>query len=135
MRVCVTFRTMNARGLSIFLGILSVEICAVMLPLIECRAQGNTPPMSSVSEGSPSSPPAAASKIYKDSGWSPAPEKPKKGASSATETQGKRVSPIIVLAGWFCLIAAIRIFSDWRRKRIQARHVAEMQEYFQRGGR
>jgi hypothetical protein len=124
---------MNARGLSVLFGILSVGIGVAMSPLLECRAQGEVAPVPPVSEGASPGSPAAASKIYKDSGWSPSPEKPKKRAE--TETQGKRVSPIIILAGWFCLIAAIRIFNDWRRKRIQARHVAEMQEYFRRGGR
>jgi len=124
---------MNARGLSVLFGILSVGMGVAMSPLLECRAQGEVAPVAPVSEGASPSSPAAASKIYKDSGWSPSPEKPKKRAE--TETQSKRVSPIIILAGWFCLIAAIRIFSDWRRKRIQARHVAEMQEYFRRGGR
>lgn len=98
----------------------------------ECRAQGESAPVAPVSEAAASIPPAAP-KIYKDSGWSPTPEKPKKGA--VTEAQGKRISPIIIVAGWFCFIAGIRIFSDWRRKRVQARHVAEMQEYFRRGGR
>jgi|GEM_PF-2485132 len=124
---------MNVRGLFVFLGILCVGIGLGMSPLLECRAQEEATPVTPVSVGTPPNPPAAASKVYKDSGWSPSPEKPKKRAE--TETQGKRVSPIIILAGWFCLIAAIRIFSDWRRKRIQARHVAEMQEYFRRGGR
>ena len=124
---------MNARGLYVFFGILSVGIGVGMSSPLECRAQGEAAPVTSASEGASPNPPAVASKTYKDSGWSPSPEKPKKRAE--TETQGKRVSPIIILAGWFCFIAAIRIFSDWRRKRIQARHVAEMQEYFRRGGR
>jgi len=124
---------MNARGLSVFLGILSVGIGVGISPLLECRAQEEVAPVTPVSGGTSPNPSAAASKVYKDSGWSPSPEKPKKRGE--TETQGKRVSPIIILAGWFCFIAAIRIFSDWRRKRIQARHVAEMQEYFRRGGR
>jgi len=41
----------------------------------------------------------------------------------------------MIVAVWFALVAAFRIFGDWRRKRIQARHVAEMEAYFRERGR
>ena len=89
-----------------------------------------TPPSSpaSSSVSTTSAPP----RVYKDSGWSPTPNLPKKAPA---DTQGKRVAPIMIVAVWFALVAAFRIFGDWRRKRIQARHVAEMEAYFRERGR
>ncbi|MEI6871392.1 MAG: hypothetical protein WCL08_03840 [Verrucomicrobiota bacterium] len=122
---------MNARALCVVLTLLSSGILAVP----KCVAQGESAP-AVPSVGNPRGGPSAGSpegkgpKVYKDSGWSPTPEKPKKPTAPVME--GKRIAPIIFVAAWFCLIALLRIVRDWRRRRIQMRHVAEMEEYFRR---
>ena len=122
---------MNARALWVVLTLLSSGILAVP----ECVAQGE-PASAAAPVGNPPSGPSASPpegkrpKVYKDSGWSPTPEKPQKPTSPVME--GKRIAPVIFVAAWFCLVALLRIVRDWRRRRIQLRHVAEMEEYFRR---
>ncbi|NBV85640.1 MAG: hypothetical protein EBS01_05135 [Verrucomicrobia bacterium] len=101
----------------------------------ECVAQGEPSPVAAPAANpsgghSTSANEGKGPKVYKDSGWSPTPEKSKK--TRAPVTEGKRIAPIIFVAAWFCLVALLRIVRDWRRRRIQMRHVAEMEEYFRR---
>ena len=122
---------MNARALCMVLTLLSSGIFAVPEGFAQGEPAPAVPVVANPPRGPSASPPEGkGTKVYKDSGWSPTPEKSKKPTSPVTE--GKRIAPVLFVAAWFCLVALLRIVRDWRRRRIQMRHVAEMEEYFRR---